>query len=176
MQTIVEFQTKHQMPYAGLVIGLATTPVGSAVLAWDDLGLRELNLHESLSDIPNQCSALGYSFDRDDRHAQSLVEAVFARQALGMPIVLCGTQFQLDVWRELLKLKFGETVSYGELANRIQKPTAARAVGAAVGANRLGFVVPCHRVVRHDRVIGQFRWGSDVKAKLLAWESLSVHE
>lgn len=171
MQTIVEFPTTQLAPHKGLIIGLATTPVGSAVLAWDDVGLRDLSLHDNPFSVLNQWSATDFLFDRDDHAAQNLVDTLFARQVLTMPIVLCGTEFQRLVWRELMKLKSGQTVSYRELATRIDKPTAARAVGSAVGANRLGFVVPCHRVVRQDGVIGQFRWGPDVKAKLLAWES-----
>lgn len=175
MRSIREFTTLNQVPYEDLAIGMATTPVGSAVLAWDRLGIRALSLNTNPIHVLDEWLMSGYSFERRDFEAQELVANVFTGQALSLPIVVCGTEFQRNVWRELMKLKVGQTVSYGQLASRLGKPSAARAVGGAVGANQLGFLVPCHRVVREDGVIGQFRWGTDVKAKLLAWESRSAH-
>ena len=171
----LEFANLDQAPYEGLIVGLADTPVGPAVLAWDNLGLRELNLDNNPSSVLETWSTIGGLGRRDDSMAQRLASEVFLGHHLSLPLVLCGTAFQREVWRELLKLRVGETVSYGELANRLGKAGAARAVGSAVGSNRLGFVVPCHRVVRHDGVIGQFRWGTEVKASLLAWESRTAH-
>lgn len=81
------------------------------------------------------------------------------------------TPFRLSVWRELLKVPFGETVTYGELALRIGKPSAARAVGGAVGMNPLLFAVPCHRVVAKDG-IGGFSAGLVLKRHLMSLEGI----
>lgn len=82
-----------------------------------------------------------------------------------------GTEFQLAVWRELRRIPYGETISYGELARRLGKPAgAARAVGLANGANPIAIVIPCHRVIGADGTMTGFGGGVDVKRRLLALE------
>lgn len=81
-----------------------------------------------------------------------------------------GTPFQLDVWRALTEIPPGETISYGELAQRIGRPRASRAVGAANGANPLPIVVPCHRVIGAGGALTGFAGGLDTKRFLLALE------
>ena len=80
---------------------------------------------------------------------------------------LKGTEFQKRVWAEILKIPRGETVSYKELAKRVGKPRAVRAVANAVGANPLPVTVPCHRVVRSDGTLGGYSGIGGIKAKKL---------
>lgn len=87
-----------------------------------------------------------------------------------LPLDLRGTAFQLKVWRFLLGLAEGDVVSYGELANEIGKPAAVRAAASACGANRVGVLVPCHRVLRGNGELGGYRWGVDRKRTLLDME------
>jgi methylated-DNA-[protein]-cysteine S-methyltransferase len=88
-----------------------------------------------------------------------------------LPLVLDGTEFQLLVWRNLQKIPYGETVSYGQLARRIGSPDAARAVGLANGSNPIPIIIPCHRVIGSDGQLTGFGGGLPVKKKLLALES-----
>jgi methylated-DNA-[protein]-cysteine S-methyltransferase len=82
-----------------------------------------------------------------------------------------GTEFQLEVWRELRRIPYGETIAYGELARRLGKPAgAARAVGLANGANPIAIIIPCHRVIGSDGKMTGFGGGVDVKRRLLALE------
>lgn len=83
---------------------------------------------------------------------------------------LKGTPFQLQVWEVLLSIPFGETRSYHWVARQIGQPGANRAVGTAVGANPVFYVVPCHRVIRSDGSLGQYYWGAAVKAAILERE------
>jgi len=83
---------------------------------------------------------------------------------------LWGTPFQHRVWLELAAIPYGETVSYGEIARRVGRPGAARAVGQAVGANPLPLILPCHRVVRSNGGIGGFFYGGELKRFLLELE------
>jgi len=85
---------------------------------------------------------------------------------------LRGTGFQLRVWRALLRIPWGEAVTYGDLARRLGTPRAARAVGGAVGANPIPFLVPCHRVLPGSGGFGNFGEGPPRKKAILAWESL----
>jgi len=87
-----------------------------------------------------------------------------------LPLDLRGTAFQLKVWRFLLSVKEGDVLSYGELAREIDEPAAVRAVASACGANRIGILVPCHRVLRGTGELGGYRWGIERKRTLLAME------
>jgi methylated-DNA-[protein]-cysteine S-methyltransferase len=87
-----------------------------------------------------------------------------------LPLAPQGTQFQLAVWRELQRIPYGQTVSYGELARRIGNPKASRAVGSANGANQIPIVIPCHRVIAAGGKLGGFGGGLPVKEALLALE------
>lgn len=98
--------------------------------------------------------------------------------ALGTPaapaLLLRGSRYRLKVWEALLALPAGRVCSYGELAARLGAPTAARAVGTAVGANPVAVLIPCHRVLRADGGVGGYRWGETRKRALLAREAAWV--
>jgi methylated-DNA-[protein]-cysteine S-methyltransferase len=91
-----------------------------------------------------------------------------------LPLALHGTQFQRTVWSALCEIPYGETVSYGELAERIGRPSAARAVGLANGKNPIGIIVPCHRVVGAAGGLTGYGGGLDRKQYLLAFEKVGV--
>ncbi len=90
-----------------------------------------------------------------------------------LPLDLRGTSFQLKVWRFLLSVKEGDFLSYGELAKEIGKPRAFRAVASACGGNKIGILIPCHRVLRGNGGIGEYRWGIERKRVLLDKERVS---
>lgn len=86
-------------------------------------------------------------------------------------VFLRGTAFQVRVWEALLRIPAGAVVSYGQLAGHLGQPQSARAVGTACGANRIGYLIPCHRVIRDTGVITGYRWGPEKKRAMLAWEA-----
>jgi methylated-DNA-[protein]-cysteine S-methyltransferase len=92
------------------------------------------------------------------------------RSDFDLPLAPRGTPFQQAVWQALLAVPFGATSTYGAIAAAIRRPKAVRAVGAAVGANPIGIVVPCHRVVGADGSLTGYAGGLDRKARLLALE------
>ncbi len=97
------------------------------------------------------------------------------RTTFDLPLDLDGTtEFQRSVYKKLLKVKHGRLTSYGELADAIGSPDAARAVGQAVGANPIPIVIPCHRVVSSDQRLGGFSGGLPTKVALLAVENVAV--
>ena len=93
------------------------------------------------------------------------------RQQFDVPLKLKGTPFQQRVWQELVKIPFGTTITYGQLAQRVGQPTASRAVGHANGRNRVSILVPCHRVIGASGKLTGYAGGLDKKRWLLAWES-----
>ncbi len=84
---------------------------------------------------------------------------------------VCGTAFQVRVWRALLQVEPGTLVSYSHLAEAAGHPSAVRAVGTAVGSHSLAYLIPCHRVIRETGVVGHYRWGQERKRAMLVWES-----
>lgn len=87
-----------------------------------------------------------------------------------MMIRLEGTPFQIEVWEALMAVPCGSVITYTDLASRIGRPRAVRAVASACAANRLGLLVPCHRVVRADGSLGGYRWGKDLKRRIIEAE------
>lgn len=87
---------------------------------------------------------------------------------------LKGTPFQLKVWQSLLKIPFGNVSSYAAIADSIQSPKATRAVGSAIGANPVAFLIPCHRVIQSSGIVGEYHWGSDRKTVMLGWEAAKI--
>ncbi len=92
------------------------------------------------------------------------------RRDFDLQLDLRGTDFQLKVWDALLELEYGETCSYSDIAARVGRPNAVRAVGSANGANPVSLVVPCHRVIAADGTLGGYGGGLVLKRRLLAME------
>ncbi len=97
------------------------------------------------------------------------------RKEDALPLHIKGTTFQLRVWQELLQIPCGNTSSYSTIAEQIGRSGAARAVGSAVGRNPVACLIPCHRVVRADNSLGEYHWGTSLKAQLLSNEAGSHH-
>lgn len=109
-------------------------------------------------------------------HVFAAERAARAASAAPLTLFLRGTNFQIKVWEALLRVPEGSTVSYGDLARAVGRPSAARAVGAAVGRNPIAYVIPCHRVIRSTGAFGEYRWGGERKRAMLAWEGARAAE
>jgi methylated-DNA-[protein]-cysteine S-methyltransferase len=97
-----------------------------------------------------------------------------SRKQFDFPLDPIGTDFQKSVWRELIKIPFGETRSYLQIAKKIGQPTATRAVGAANGANPIALIIPCHRVIGSNGKLTGYGGGLEMKARLLDFEQGSL--
>lgn len=110
-----------------------------------------------------------------ERSCAAHVEAAQAIEQIGsggsLNVVMCGTAFQTDVWRELCTIAVGQSVGYGDLAKAIGRPKAVRAVGSAVGRNPIAVIVPCHRVVPASGGLGGYAGGTERKRMLLEREA-----
>ena len=119
------------------------------------------------------------TWKHDHKSTMGYVENIFASASdanASLSVLMRGTPFQIKVWEALLRIPSGRVISYGDLADRIGRPTSARAVGTACGANRLGFLIPCHRVIRETGAVTGYRWGTDRKHAMLAWEAAKAEE
>lgn len=89
-------------------------------------------------------------------------------------LLLLGTPFQIAVWSALLQIPFGKVVSYKEIAKRVGRPDACRAVGSAIGKNKISILVPCHRVIQSSGALGGYAWGLPLKESLIDFEKKSL--
>jgi methylated-DNA-[protein]-cysteine S-methyltransferase len=146
------------------------SPVGRLLLAGDGTCVKHIHFQSGRRDMRP-----GADWVRNPRKLADVVhelEEYFAgkRKRFDVQLGAQGTDFQRVVWRALVAIPYGETVSYGELARRIGHPQASRAVGLANGANPLPIIVPCHRVIGSNGSLTGFGGGLDVKRKLLELE------
>ncbi|MGH8493404.1 MAG: methylated-DNA--[protein]-cysteine S-methyltransferase [Moraxellaceae bacterium] len=163
-----------------IVWGMAATPFGPALLAQSARGLMKLAFtddggHTEFLELQKEWPAA--VLQRDDPQAQHRAVQLFSsyRQPEPVHLFVKGSQFQLKVWQALLRVPEGRLLSYGALAHAIDQPAASRAVGSAVGANPVALLIPCHRVIRANGVLGEYRWGESRKRVLVGLE-LALHE
>lgn len=147
------------------------SPVGPLLIAGDDAGLQLIEFH-----APRHPMSRADGWREGDnavlRQAQVQLAEYFAgrRRGFDLPLAPRGTAFQRQVWWELANIPFGNTISYADLAMRVGRPTATRAVGAANGRNPLPIVLPCHRVIGADGSLTGFGGGLPTKQFLLQLE------
>jgi methylated-DNA-[protein]-cysteine S-methyltransferase len=155
------------------------SPAGPLAFAVDEEGAL-IRLHFVESDYgPVMEEVLedeGYAVEVDETKTAAVREELSEyangrRKTFDVPLALAGSEWQKTVWTELTRIPFGETRSYGEVADALGSPGAARAVGSANARNVLPLVVPCHRVVAADGTLGGFNGGLHLKERLLEHET-----
>ena len=159
--------------------GVAEGPFGPTLLVWHDRGLAGLAFlagterDAALADVAGPWSAA--RMEADDAGATAMIDRIFApldgRPVDELRLLVAGTDFQVKVWEALLRIPQGALVTYEAIGRAIGKPGAARAIGNAVGANPVSWLIPCHRVIRQSAVIGHYRWGSGIKRLLIGAEA-----
>ncbi len=167
---------------AGLKLrsGFTDTPFGRALIASTARGIAHLSFLEP----GGESQALGRlsaqwpcaAFLRQDSSAAAVAAQIWDPRSpppAALRLAVSGTNFQLKVWQALLELGPEATTTYAQLASLIGAPGAARAVGNAVGANPVAWLIPCHNVLRQDGTLGGYHWGEDRKRAMLAWTGLS---
>ncbi|HUE37368.1 MAG TPA: methylated-DNA--[protein]-cysteine S-methyltransferase [Candidatus Acidoferrum sp.] len=156
-----------------------TTPFGNFTAAYTENGLAGLNFPNAKTNSsgPGSVEQKISPKVRDwHRTTEAALKTFFAgREPKELPpLDLMGTEFQKNVWRAMLKIPYGRTKSYGEIAQAVGKPKAVRAVGGACGANSIPVLVPCHRVLAANKKIGGFSSGLGWKCKLLELEGINL--
>lgn len=158
-----------------LRFGRAESPFGECLVAWNERGLAYLSFGE-----PEGASELAMEWPRaklvpDRSGAEDWAGQIFdPRGGRELRAFVRGTEFQVKVWRSLLRIPCGETRTYGQIAGEVCTRKASRAVGSACGANLVAYVIPCHRVIRETSVVQGYRWGGERKKAMLAWEASRV--
>jgi len=164
---------------AGLTIhcGTADTPFGPARIATTARGTAFLGFADAAGRVagwPQFREAWrAATWQQDEAAAGQVARAIWGVAPPGgrrLTLWVHGSNFQIQVWRALLAQATETTLSYEEVARAIGRPKAARAVGTAVGANPVAWLIPCHHVLRKNGALGGYRWGIERKRAMLAWE------
>ena len=156
--------------------GFGETLFGRALISWNARGLNFLGFcqensgHDALAELRETWSRA--TFSEHPAKAQAWMDQVFSTcPQRPVRLWLRGSPFQLKVWEALLAIPEGAHASYGSLARSLGQPNAARAVGSAVGANPLAWIIPCHRVIRQAGELGGYRWGEVTKQAMIGFEA-----
>ena len=159
---------------------LLETKLGWAGIGIENGAISAIELPTSRQAAKEAMARLGADEPAAEADAAPLVDLV-RRAAKGEEVATNGqvrlsggTPFQRSVWEAMRSIPHGDTISYAELANRVGRPGAARAVGQAVGANPVPLLIPCHRVVASDGGLGGFGGGLQMKRELLCQEGVSI--
>jgi AraC family transcriptional regulator of adaptative response/methylated-DNA-[protein]-cysteine methyltransferase len=184
LEAVTPGQLKARGRGMQITYGLTDTPFGRALLAGTSRGLCHLAFVEPGTEAAS-VAALAASWPqarlrRDEDAAAALAARIWssprgtaaARAAAPLKLAVKGTNFQLKVWQALLELGSAGPTTYAALARAVGSPGGARAVGRAVGANPVPWLIPCHNVLRTDGALGGYHWGEDRKRAMLAWQAL----
>jgi AraC family transcriptional regulator of adaptative response/methylated-DNA-[protein]-cysteine methyltransferase len=165
----------HPSPFGEALI--VVTERGLAGLGWistdADGGKVVGGRPEALADMMRRWPHADYRYDQAATapFAARIFEPKAWSPETPLRVVLIGTDFEVRVWETLLKIPVGRATTYGEVASHIGRPSAARAVGMAVGKNPISFVVPCHRVIGKSGALTGYHWGLTRKRAILGWEA-----
>jgi AraC family transcriptional regulator of adaptative response/methylated-DNA-[protein]-cysteine methyltransferase len=157
----------HPSPFGKALV--MATEYGLAGLAFVDEGQETATLADMMRRWPKA------EYVEDETATAPLAARIFKRDKwraeTPLRVVLIGSDFEVRVWEALLKVPVGCATTYSDVARRIERPSAARAVGAAVGRNPISFVVPCHRVLGRSGALTGYHWGLTRKRAILGWEA-----
>ena len=161
--------------------GVHPSPFGPCFVGLSDRGVCALGFAD---DDGNDAHAVRAEFERrwpaarfheDQATTEAIVARIFndrrAASAKPLRLAVCGTNFQLKVWEALLRIPPGRITSYQALSQALGLPRSARAVGGAVAANPISYLIPCHRVIRRSGAISNYEWGQSRKRVMLGWEA-----
>lgn len=163
----------HKTPFGNCLIGVTERGIcWLSFISQDEDGRHELeNMKEHWHNSV---------FHQNQNLTAEFVDGIFNRNGADLPtskagkrklhLFVKGTNFQIKVWEALLKIPMGDVTTYQDIAERISNPKAMQAVGSAVGSNHIAYLIPCHRVIRKDGILGEYRWDAIRKKSIIGWE------
>jgi AraC family transcriptional regulator of adaptative response/methylated-DNA-[protein]-cysteine methyltransferase len=155
----------HETPFGKCLIGITERGI-----CWLSFLIGEQDPRVELENMKHHWN--NSVFHEDQFLTQAFVEKIFAPTATSQKLHLLvkGTNFQVKVWEALLRIPTGSVTTYQTIANSVNNPKALQAIGSAVGSNHIAYLIPCHRVIRKDGILGEYRWSSVKKKSIIGWE------
>ncbi|MEQ9425895.1 MAG: methylated-DNA--[protein]-cysteine S-methyltransferase [Cyclobacteriaceae bacterium] len=167
---------------AGLDINYSfgDSPFGRFLVASTDRGVCNVlfadNDEDSLAELSERWPKASLTENAASNHSGVFQFLNHEQDPEKFKLHLKGTDFQLKVWEALLRIPEGQLTSYGHIATEIEQPTASRAVGTAIGSNPVGYIIPCHRVIKNGGGFGNYRWGQNRKMAMIGYEACRVYK
>lgn len=181
--TTLEAVTPQEYKQRGLGVaihyGLHDTPFGKCLLGATDRGICWLSFLQQDEETELSIQHLKKYWNNSivtegpeitAQYIQQIFPAANSIVQKKLHLLVKGTNFQIKVWEALLKIPAGNVTTYQDIAKSINNANALQAVGSAVGANHIAWLIPCHRVIRKDGILGEYRWGSLRKKSMIGWE------
>ena len=180
--TTLEAVTPQEYKLSGTGIrieyGFHETPFGTVLIGVTDRGICWLSFlteEGPKSELEKMKEHWHNSiFHQDQLLTSGFVDQIFHQLEVTnqqkIHMLVKGTNFQVKVWEALLRLPIGSVTTYQNIAERIKNPKAMQAVGSAVGSNHIAYLIPCHRVIRKDGILGEYRWSAARKKSIIGWE------
>lgn len=186
--TTLEAVTPQEYKQSGSGIrieyGIHNTPFGDVLIGITERGVCWLSFINTDEDPRYELEKMKEHWHNSVFHQDQLLTELFVNKIFSnksrlqtepkepdkIHLFVKGTNFQIKVWEALLKLPLGNVTTYQDIATHIHNPKAMQAVGSAVGANHIAYLIPCHRVIRKDGVLGDYRWNATRKKSIIGWE------
>jgi AraC family transcriptional regulator of adaptative response/methylated-DNA-[protein]-cysteine methyltransferase len=159
--------------------GLHETPFGHCLIGVTERGICWLSFIGTDEDPIFEMEKMkehwhNSVFHQDQNITNDFIDNIFnrggAKAQRKLHVFVKGTNFQIKVWEALLRIPMGDVTTYQSIAQQIESPKAMQAVGSAVGSNHIAYLIPCHRVIRKDGILGEYRWSSARKKSIIGWE------
>jgi len=167
---VIEKMTSEELNNLTINYSFADTLFGNIAVASTVKGICYLGFTDEKDvfpeDLKRRFPKAKFS-KQEDEFQKNAVVAFSENNPKNLKFHLKGTDFQLEVWQELLKTKIGELTTYGDIAQKINRPKANRAVGTAVGSNPVSWLIPCHRVILSSGTWGNYFWGAELKTAMI---------
>jgi AraC family transcriptional regulator of adaptative response/methylated-DNA-[protein]-cysteine methyltransferase len=159
--------------------GFHESPFGTCYIAQNQRGICAVSFVESdresvLNEFANKWRNAGLVENPETTREAASVMFDLGNVDRKFHLLVKGTPFQVKVWEALLKIPSGMVTSYNSIARSIEHPKATRAVGTAIGSNPISYLIPCHRVIRNEGIIGNYHWGPERKTAMIGWEKSKV--
>ena len=165
--------------------GIHPTPFGNCLIGVTERGICWLSFLQADADPGRDIDEMKLHWHNSIFHQDQLLTLGYVQKVFNnltgatnqkLHVLVKGTNFQLKVWEALLKIPVGDVTTYQNIASAIGSPKSMQAVGSAVGANHIAYLVPCHRVIRKDGILGEYRWSAIRKKSLIGWEMAKTNQ
>ncbi len=177
LEAVTPQEYKQHGSGIGIQYGLHETPFGLALIGVTERGICWLSFITTDEDPKHELEKMkehwhNSVFHQDQKLTNGFIASIFGHGSneKKLHVFVKGTNFQVKVWEALLRLPFGSVTTYQGIAEKIQNPKAMQAVGSAVGSNHIAYLIPCHRVIRKDGILGEYRWNPTRKKSMIGWE------
>lgn len=178
LEAVTPQEYKKQGEGLRIEYGMHETPFGLSLIGATERGICWLSFLDSMDNTKPSIEEMKTHWHNSVFHQNQdaiglVAQQIFQRNTSSptkLHLFVKGTNFQIKVWDALLKIPTGGVITYQGIAEKIDSPRAMQAVGSAVGSNHIAYLIPCHRVIRKDGILGEYRWSATRKKSMIGWE------